>query len=71
LSPKFFVGGIPPNTPEYVLVQTFKPFGNIRIEWPAKDNAGYLYVIFEHEKQLRSLLENCTISGRTYSNMGT
>jgi cytoplasmic polyadenylation element-binding protein len=39
-----------------ILVNAFKPFGNIRIEWPNKDNLatpkGYLYIIFDHEKQV-------------------
>ena len=46
------------------MIQAFRPYGNIRIEWPGKDSSsipkGYLYIIFEHEKQVRSLLSACT-----------
>ena len=47
-------------------MQIFKPFGQIKIEWPGKEqNAaqpkGYVYVIFESEKQVRALLQACNI----------
>jgi cytoplasmic polyadenylation element-binding protein len=47
-------------------MQILKPFGQIRIEWPGKEqNAaqpkGYVYVIFESEKQVKALLQACTI----------
>lgn len=64
LSCKIFLGGVPWDITEAGLAGAFKPFGNVRIEWPGKDNAavpkGYLYIIFEHEKQVRSLLNACT-----------
>ena len=64
LSVKVFLGGVPWDITETNLVQAFRPFGNIRIEWPGKDSSsipkGYLYVIFEHEKQVRNLLSACT-----------
>lgn len=64
LSVKVFLGGVPWDITEQNLVQAFRPFGNIRIEWPGKDLSsvpkGYLYIIFEHEKQVRSLLSACT-----------
>lgn len=57
---KVFLGGVPWDITENNLIQAFRPFGNIRIEWPGKDSSsipkGYLYVIFEHDKQVRSLL---------------
>ena len=60
LSMKVFLGGVPWDITENNLIQAFRPFGNIRIEWPGKDSSsipkGYLYVIFEHDKQVRSLL---------------
>ncbi len=56
LSCKIFLGGVPWDISDQILVAAFKPFGNIRIEWPNKDNSstpkGYLYIIFEHEKQV-------------------
>lgn len=64
LSMKVFLGGVPWDITENNLIQAFRPFGNIRIEWPGKDSSsipkGYLYVIFEHDKQVRSLLSACT-----------
>jgi len=71
LSVKVFLGGVPWDITETNLVQAFRPFGNIRIEWPGKDSSsipkGYLYVIFEHEKQVRNLLSACT---RDFGNGG-
>ncbi len=56
LSCKVFLGGVPWDITESALFNAFKPFGTIRIEWPGKDNTsipkGYLYVIFETEKQV-------------------
>jgi len=61
---KVFLGGVPWDISEAGLITAFKPFGNIRIEWPGRDNIaipkGYLYILFEHEKQVRSLLSSCT-----------
>ena len=47
---------------ENSLVQAFRQFGPIRIEWPGKDNSpsppkGYVYVIFEQEKNVKTLLQ--------------
>lgn len=56
LSPKVFLGGVPWDITEQNLVQAFRPFGPIKIEWPGKELSsvpkGYLYIIFEHEKQV-------------------
>lgn len=64
LSVKVFLGGVPWDITEQNLIQAFRPFGNIRIEWPGKETScvpkGYLYIIFEHEKQVRNLLSACT-----------
>lgn len=56
-SPKVFLGGLPYDADEYVLINTFKQFGQIKIDWPGKDQAttkpkGYVYIIFESEKQV-------------------
>lgn len=66
-SPKVFLGGIPWDLTEAHLATIFKPFGNIKVEWPGKEqNAsqpkGYVYIIFESEKQVRALLNSCTVS---------
>jgi len=64
LSVKVFLGGVPWDITEHNLIAAFRPFGPIRIEWPGKEGSsipkGYLYVIFEHERQVRHLLSACT-----------
>jgi len=64
LSCKVFLGGVPWDITETALLNTFKPYGQIRIEWPGKECSlvpkGYLYIIFENEKQVKSLLNACT-----------
>ena len=58
-SPKVFLGGVPWDITDAMLVAAFKQFGPIRIEWPGKDQPtqkGYVYIIFESEKQVRSFI---------------
>ncbi|XP_073980645.1 polyadenylation element binding protein orb isoform X2 [Rhodnius prolixus] len=62
---KVFLGGVPWDITEATLMQAFSKFGSIKIEWPGKDLAanqpkGYVYIIFETEKKVKSLLECCT-----------
>lgn len=62
---KIFLGGVPWDLTEATLVQTFKPFGPIQVEWPGRDSSpstpkGYVYVIFEQETSVKMLLSNCT-----------
>ena len=70
-SSKVFLGGVPWDITESLLVATFKQFGPIRVEWPGKDHyagpgesntqpKGYVYIVFESEKQMRTLLACCT-----------
>lgn len=47
----------------------------IRVEWPGKENQaaqpkGYVYIIFESEKQVRELLNACTIQDGNDANSG-
>jgi hypothetical protein len=65
-SPKVFLGGIPWDVNEFTLMNLFKSFGEVRIEWPGKEQnmippKGYVYVIFESEKQVKALLKACTL----------
>jgi len=74
-SPKVFLGGIPWDISEQSLIQIFKPFGPIKVEWPGKENQaaqpkGYVYIIFESEKQVRELLNACTIQDENDANSG-
>lgn len=46
-----------------------------RVEWPGKENQaaqpkGYVYIIFESEKQVRELLNACTIQDGNDANSG-
>lgn len=71
-SSKVFLGGVPWDITEKCLLNAFKPFGSIRIEWPGKGTAssppkGYLYIIFESEASVTSLLSQCT---HDYSSSG-
>lgn len=57
-SSKVFLGGVPWDITESLLISTFKQFGQIRVEWPGKEPSatqpkGYVYIIFESEKQVR------------------
>lgn len=65
-----FLGGVPWDISEQLLMQTFKQFGPIRVEWPGKQATqpkGYVYIIFESEKHVKSLLQSCT---QDYLNTG-
>lgn len=47
------------------------PFRFDRVEWPGKENQaaqpkGYVYIIFESEKQVRELLNACTTQDGNY-----
>jgi cytoplasmic polyadenylation element-binding protein len=62
-SSKVFLGGVPWDITEPILISTFKQFGQIRIEWPGKDQTtsqpkGYVYIIFESEKQVQLFFFN-------------
>ncbi|EAU76996.3 AGAP003080-PA [Anopheles gambiae str. PEST] len=64
-SSKIFLGGMPWDISEQSLVQIFKPFGSIKVEWPGKEQQatqpkGYVYIIFESDKQVKALLQSCT-----------
>ncbi|GLV34482.1 oo18 RNA-binding protein [Carabus blaptoides fortunei] len=72
---KVFLGGVPWDITEQSLVTTFKPFGTITVEWPGKEkrmnqSRGFVYIIFESEKEVKSLLHACTHeyseNGRTW-----
>lgn len=64
-SSKVFLGGVPWDITESLLIATFKQFGQIRVEWPGKAQSatqpkGYVYIVLESEKQVRALLACCT-----------
>ncbi|XP_073815526.1 polyadenylation element binding protein orb isoform X2 [Musca autumnalis] len=66
-SPKVFLGGIPWDISEQSLIQIFRPFGQIKVEWPGKEEEGtqqprgYVYIIFESDKQVKALLSACAV----------
>lgn len=62
---KIFLGGVPWDLTEATLMQTFKPFGSIQVEWPGREASpstpkGYVYLIFEQEASVKMLLSHCT-----------
>lgn len=75
-SVKVFLGGVPWDITEENLMQDFSRFGRVTVEWPKgvaskgghaadfekKDGQkkGYVYVIFEGDKQVKALLAACT-----------
>ncbi|XP_031553961.1 cytoplasmic polyadenylation element-binding protein 1-B-like [Actinia tenebrosa] len=67
-SSKVFLGGVPWDITEASLLLSFKPFGNVKIEWPGKADGrhlhhppkGYVYLIFDSEKSVKALLTSCT-----------
>ncbi|XP_067009160.1 cytoplasmic polyadenylation element-binding protein 1 [Anabrus simplex] len=70
---KVFLGGVPWDISEASLIATFKEFGMVRVEWPGKEQAatqpkGYVYIIFESEKQVKALLQSCTQDFRNNGN---
>ncbi|KAK7576611.1 hypothetical protein V9T40_012897 [Parthenolecanium corni] len=62
-SSKVFLGGVPWDITEEMLICSFHQFGNVKVEWPGKDSIaqpkGYAYIIFENEMQVKLLLESC------------
>ncbi|XP_048376428.1 cytoplasmic polyadenylation element-binding protein 1-like isoform X4 [Stegostoma tigrinum] len=69
---KVFLGGVPWDITEVGLINTFRVFGSLSVEWPGKDGKhprcppkgnmpkGYVYLVFESEKSVRALLQSCT-----------
>jgi cytoplasmic polyadenylation element-binding protein len=86
-SPKVFLGGVPWDITELGLAEAFAPFGSIRVQWPGRENQraaptngsptkpGYVYVIFEGDKHVKSLLQSCThdfsAGGKWYFNISS
>lgn len=72
---KLFLGGVPWDVTENMLVRAFGQFGKVRVEWPGKEQAahqpkGYVYIILECEKRVRALLDccSCTVSSGNSKN---
>lgn len=90
-SPKVFLGGVPFDITDEGLMEAFSPFGSIRVQWPKKDSRsdsvssrsqerspskhGYVYIIFEHDKNVKALLAACThdfsSGGKYYFNLSS
>ncbi|CAJ0608552.1 unnamed protein product [Cylicocyclus nassatus] len=67
-SRKVFVGGLPIDIEEDELVETFARFGPLVVDWPNKNETksyyppkGYVFLIFNHETSVRTLVQHCTI----------
>lgn len=64
-----------PNPHFFSFLSFFFAAHKYRVEWPGKENQaaqpkGYVYIIFESEKQVRELLCACTISEGNDANAG-
>lgn len=65
---KVFLGGVPWDVTEEGLLDTFGRFGPLRVQWPGRaasqqrgqTKAGYVYLIYESERYVKSLLAACT-----------
>ncbi|XP_043084448.1 cytoplasmic polyadenylation element-binding protein 1a isoform X2 [Puntigrus tetrazona] len=64
---KVFLGGVPWDITEVDLLNTFSVFGPLKVEWPGKDGKypccppqGYVYLLFDWEKSVKTLLQACT-----------
>ncbi|TRY90236.1 hypothetical protein DNTS_027169 [Danionella cerebrum] len=63
---KVFLGGVPWDITEASLLNTFGAFGPLKVAWPGKDGKhpryppqGYVYLLFDWEKSVKSLLQAC------------
>ena len=68
-SRKVFLGGVPLDMTEFSFTHAFKQFGSIKVEWPGKENVssrnkGFVYIIFDAERHVKSLLQACTHDNR-------
>ena len=69
-SDKVFLGSVPWDIRDGELKFELREFGNVKLQHPGKEvrlassttkeKAGYLYVIFEGEKQVKKFLKNCS-----------
>lgn len=67
---KVFLGGVPWDIDEQGLMDTFGRFGPLRVQWPPskeipqqqgqEKKAGYVYIIYDSERCVKSLLQACT-----------
>ena len=67
-SRKVFVGGLPIDIKESTVYNIFSQFGKVMIDWPrrldakpdqARPMAGYVFLVFEEEASVQSLIANC------------
>ncbi|XP_062851449.1 cytoplasmic polyadenylation element-binding protein 1-like [Trichomycterus rosablanca] len=72
-SSKVFLGGVPCDMNQAGLIATFAGFGPLTVTWPASKGPlkprGYVYLVFESEDSVRALLQACTQSQSSESNM--
>lgn len=64
---KVFLGGLPWDVTEAMLISTFSVYGHLSIEWPGKDAKhprcppkGYVYLMFVDERSVPALLRICS-----------
>ena len=71
-SRKVFIGGVPWDVTEDQLKKAFGEFGNFFVQWPTRESTsssqvrikGYLYLIFDHESNVESMINQIRSSGQ-------
>lgn len=72
LSNKIFLGGVPWDTPEYLLITVFSQFGPVKVEWPqgTPDSPtgpkGFAYLVYDSHTSAKAMLEHCAFDGNSY-----
>ncbi|XP_008484698.1 cytoplasmic polyadenylation element-binding protein 1-like [Diaphorina citri] len=72
LSNKIFIGGVPWDTPEYLLLTVFSQFGPVKVEWPQGTPEsptapkGFAYLVYDSYTSAKAMLEHCAFDGTSY-----
>ncbi|VDN04620.1 unnamed protein product [Thelazia callipaeda] len=61
---KVFVGGLPIDVTEEEITSTFSQFGPVLVDWPRRPDTarymtGYVFLVFEDESSVQSLVNKC------------
>ena len=72
-SRKVFVGGLPQDIDQEEILNFFRMYGQLVVDWPHKSESksmyppkGYVFLIFEKEKSVQDLIANCSLEKDKY-----
>lgn len=72
-SRKVFVGGLPQDIDQDEILNYFRVYGQLVVDWPHKSESksvyppkGYVFLIFEKEKSVQDLMNNCVLDKEKY-----